>query len=362
MYNHSSTDVWYLLDDFLVKIPAGQRILCDGWNQVRSSVENMDQEEFYGCHSPVARCGFKFLKGDKLYIHNNLLIFSPESARASSYYGHCERTLEEHIALINTMKLERATIIAEDLSFLPRCPTLKYLSVYHARGMDQELDFSPLYEMPEIRSLSLAAPNMGLEKGPAIRLDFTRIRGLKQVAVHTNDRFNYSDVPGLERLFFSNDRRRRDLNGIAAGQSLKELIMIQCSIKSLDGIGAYPLQSVSLSYLRSLEDISALSECAGTLRCLSIDACGKIRDFSCLSSLNNLEFLHLTGSNTLPDLDFLNLMPNLKVFTFSMTVESGDLSPCLRLAYASCLRGKRHYNLKDSDLPKILDVSGFQLK
>ena len=34
-----------------------------------------------------------------------------------------------------------------------------------------------------------------------------------------------------------------------------------------------------------------------------------------------------------------------------MNVMDGDLSLCMNVPYASC-RNKKHYNLKDSDLPK----------
>ena len=75
----------------------------------------------------------------------------------------------------------------------------------------------------------------------------------------------------------------------------------------------------------------------------------------------NLEYLILDGSQTLPDLRFLKKMPKLKFFTFSMTVEDGDLTPCLDIPYARCDKGKKHYNLKDKDLPKEHDGSGFHL-
>ena len=123
LFNQSMLDVWFDLDGFVVKIPAGTRLRPEGWAHVRNLVSGMETEEFYGCTAPVNRCGFKFLSGHKLYIYNDLVVFSPDSARAQGgYIGPPGRTLEEHIALINTMKLDKVTIIAGDLSFLPRCP------------------------------------------------------------------------------------------------------------------------------------------------------------------------------------------------------------------------------------------------
>ena len=362
LLNNSGMDVFFEIDGFEIRIPAGNRIRCAGWEQVRQSVANMEQEEFYGYAAPVDRCGFKFVTGHKLYIYNDLVVFSPDSARASGgYYGPPERTLEEHIALINAMKLEKTTIIAKDISFLPRCPSLKELSIQHAHGQEAPLDFSPLYEMPEVRSLSIAAPNMGLTKGPAIYIDFTKVRGLRRLALCTNEPFNYPLVPTLETLWLCNDKRHSNMSGISCSQKLKSLQLLQCGTKSLNGIRKYPLQRLDMSYLRGMADISALSDCAQTLRSLSIEACGKIKDFSCLYDLVNLEHLMLRGSNTLPSLDFLRRMPKLKTFVFSMSVEDGDLKPCLEIPYASCDKIKRHYNLKEKDLPKNLSGTPFEI-
>lgn len=362
LFNQSDMDVWIDFEGFVVKVPAGTRVRPDGWTYVRNQVSGMDTEEFYGCQSPVNRSGFKFVGGGKLYIYDNLLVYSPDSARATvGYYGPPGRTLEEHIALINTMKLEKATIIAEDLGFLPRCPSLKKLSILHANGIDHELDFSPLYELPQVESIDIAAPNMGLSKGPAIRIDFTKLPGLRSVSVCSNDVYNYHLIPTLEKLWHSNDKRHRDLTNISCSPHLKQLELLSCATKTLDGIGQFPLQAVSLSYLRGLEDISALSGCAGTLRSLNIDHCGKVKDLSCLHNLHELECLHLDGGQTIQDLSFLRNMPKLRIFTFSMTVEDGDLKPCLDVPYVYCSKIKRHYNLKGKDLPCDESVCGFEL-
>ena len=45
-------------------------------------------------------------------------------------------------------------------------------------------------------------------------------------------------------------------------------------------------------------------------------------------------------------------MKKLKTFILDMNVLDGDLTPCLDIPYVTCIRDRRHYNLKDSDLPK----------
>ncbi|MBQ1272180.1 MAG: hypothetical protein IIY12_01630, partial [Clostridia bacterium] len=90
---------------------------------------------------------------------------------------------------------------------------------------------------------------------------------------------------------------------------------------------------------------------AKSLRALTICKCSKIKDFSFLSQLTNLEYLQLEGSNILPDLKFLDQLPNLKTLRIEMQVSDGDLTPCLRLSNVWFKKIYKHYNLKKKDLP-----------
>ena len=56
--------------------------------------------------------------------------------------------------------------------------------------------------------------------------------------------------------------------------------------------------------------------------------------------------------NVLPSLDFLKSMKRLSLFVFDMNVLDGDLSPCLEISHAESRRNRKHYNLKNQDLPK----------
>ena len=77
-----------------------------------------------------------------------------------------------------------------------------------------------------------------------------------------------------------------------------------------------------------------------------------------LGKLENLELLQLSGSNELPSLDFLKTMKNLKTFVFSVNVADGDLTLCRNLSYVYSERNRKHYNLKDSDMPRGVYVRG----
>ena len=64
------------------------------------------------------------------------------------------------------------------------------------------------------------------------------------------------------------------------------------------------------------------------------------------------QHLELMGRNKLPDLKFLEHMPNLRSFVFDMDVVDGDLSPCMQVPYVFSNKNRRHYNIKNKDLPK----------
>ena len=132
------------------------------------------------------------------------------------------------------------------------------------------------------------------------------------------------------------------------------------SITSLKGIQNCPkLQWVDMEYMRTLSDVSDLVSLAPTLRLLSIENCPKITDFSVISELKKLEYLELHGKNELPNLDFIKELPNLKLVNLSMNVLDGDISCLQNIQYADVVC-KRHYNLKNKDLPKDRTGLGFE--
>ena len=359
IFNRSDMDLWVETDGYTLKIPAGKRTTLTGWDTLTRDMETL-RDEFYGVQGGVYRGGFQFVGSGEMYIYDSLVVFSPDGSRCGGYYQH-HRTLEECIALINRFKLEKIHVIGFDLSFLLRCPSIRNVTVHYSHDAVDGIDFSPLYAMDEIESLTCCAPPSEIPKASVKTIDFTKIHGLKNLSLCQSHRDNFHLAPALETLFLSGSKQFPTLQGISCSPNFKKIDLLQCGIRSLDGIEKYPMQQVNLSYLRALEDISALSHCAETLRALSIEACGKIRDFSCLYDLHNLEHLNLMGSNHLPDLEFLRNMPKLKTFVFSMEIDGGDLSPCLDIPYVSCCKMKRHYNLKEKDLPKTRNTEPFRL-
>lgn len=309
------------------------------------------------------RNGFMFAPLGKGNVYDAIVIKNP--ARCQSWcprYGFSGLSLEEHIDLINQYQLEKAIIIAEDISFITKCPSLKHLNIIPADTAPDHFDYSPLYDMPCIRDLSCQTAYGGPQEHLHTTVDYSRIKGLTEVGVYGKGHLNYNIVDTLEELHISGVKTHQDLTSVSSSRMLKRIHFIQCGLKSLAGIERFDeIQDLSFCYMRSLQDISHLSHAAGSLRVLSIENCPKITDFSVLYDLVNLEHLDLCGKNELPSLNFLNRMPKLKTFSFSMNVLDGDLSPCLKIPYALSLQNRKHYNLKDKDLPKKSSAEPFEL-
>lgn len=96
----------------------------------------------------------------------------------------------------------------------------------------------------------------------------------------------------------------------------------------------------------STDELSQLT----SLELLYLDGIKKC-DFAFISKLKSLKSLEMNNCGNIPNIMFLNDLPNLTRFVFINTsVLDGNLTPCLRLEHAATL-DKRHYNIKNNQLP-----------
>ncbi len=286
-------------------------------------------------------------------VYDALILRSPENAQCSCplISEFSEKTLEEHIAFINENKLEKAFVIAENLDFIVQCPTLKHVSVVPSDNVGNGFDYSLLYKLPELLSVSCPT-EYGKRFQYTTTVDYSKFPKIESIFVTKKGCLNYNKIDTLKNLGLSH-YGGTDLTDAFCSKVLDTMTIIQSKVQSLNGIqNSENMQCLYLYYNRSLQDISQLRHVKKTLRALRIENCPKIEDFSVLGELEQLELLEICGSNTLPNLDFLKTMKNLKTFVFDVNVEDGDLTPCLGLSYATCIRSRRHYNVKDADLPR----------
>ena len=286
-------------------------------------------------------------------VYDAIVIKYPQNVQCSVYTAltGSNRSLEEQIDFINENKIEKALIIAENIDFISKCPTLKHIQIIPADTAGNDFDYSPLYKLSNIKSLDCHTEYGPLEN-LSTAIDYSGFSNLESVSLSCFGHKNFNTLKTLKSIGVSG-YKEHDLTDLFSSSILDTLMMIQCSNKSLKGIEkSKKVQCLYLYYNRSLRDITALREVRKTLKALRIECCPRIEDFSVLGGLENLELLELTGGNSLPDLSFLKKMKNLKTFIFNMNVLDGDLSPCLNLSYVYSEKNRKHYNLKDSQLPK----------
>ena len=320
--------------------------------------------EVFDFNHCIYRDGFVFTSIDSpANVLDAIVIRNPENCDCwSPKKSFSTKTLKEHIDFINETKVEKAFITADNLSFLELCPSLKYLKIVPSESAPDDFSYATLYKMPEIKYLSCETTYKGIASKLSTSIDYSQIMGLKKVDAVGVGHLNYEKNEKLEVLSISDEKIHEDFKWLSNCKNLKKVDFVKTKLKSLDGISSLSkLQYLSLSYCHSLVEISELSKISNSLRALCIEACPKIKDFSFLSSLKNLEHLELIGGNSLPDLSFLSNMNNLKTFTFSMNVLSNDLNPCLNVPYVYLIKGKKEYNLKDKDLQKQRPTKPFAL-
>ena len=319
--------------------------------------------EKYDLNHCISRDGFIFTPvTEPANVFDGIVIRNPTYCDCwSPKKSFSSHSLEEHINLINTLKLEKATIIAEDISFVTQCPSLKYLKIFPADTAKENFDYSPLYQMPEIKFLLCKTQYGGCSEPHSTTIDYSQINGLIEINVDGKGNLNYEKTKDLQRINISHDEHK-DFEWINSNSNFKKIFLVETKSKTLNGIKkANKLQQLSIDYGKLLSDISDLKYLSKSLRSLSIVNCPKIENFSCLESLVNLEHLELFGSNNLPNLKFLNSMKHLKTFCFSMNVVDCDLSPCLQIPYVDLSKGKKAYNFKNTQLPKQLPLEPFKI-
>ncbi len=270
------------------------------------------------------------------------------------------RTIQEYQKYISENGIEMAEIIMPNLELLRICPTLKHLKISPSFDSLAEFDFSPLYDASEI--LSLNCQNQYGDRGQYIStIHYDKINGLVDLFISVNKgTLGFNRIETLKSLRVGGFKgEKSDISDLFSSKELDTLQLTDCKIQSLNGIKKAPkMQCVYLKYNRSLKCIDEISSVRETLKALRIENCPKIESFSVLGELNNLELLELSGSNEIPSLSFLKKMKSLKTFIFNMNVKDGDLTPCLDLSYVYSEKNRKHYNLKDVDLPKGKYIRG----
>lgn len=292
-------------------------------------------------------------------VFDTILIRYPENCDCCyPKLGFSEKSIDEHIGIINKHKLKKAIIIADNIDFITKCPTLEHILIIPSKTAKNNFDYSPLYKMQDVIFLSCTT-EYGENEMYSTTIDYSNFNKLKILYIKGKGHLNYNKVKSIEFLSISENNQIINLEFLENQKELKEIQLHQVGLKNLNGFSKlHKLDSVSINYCRKLSDIGELQYASTMLKKLSIYNCPKISDFSILHNLVNLEHLELIGNNKLPHLKFLYDMKKIKTLVFSMHINDCDLTPCMGVPYACSVRNKKEYNLRDKDLPKRMISQG----
>ena len=327
-------------------------------------IENQNPLGFVNRYGFIFQCGRSFPPN----ILDTLLI-RPLMVQGKTPGSMCDlagKTEKNYVDFINDNQLTKVCFATKTFDIARYCPCLQIVNVFPNMNFDENLDLSPLYTLEHLKSLSMyICLTRELERQkyrPLINkplIDYSKFCKLEnlETVLHRYGHVGYNKIQTLKTLSLTR-YEGLDLWQAFCSPLLDSLSLSDTKIKTLDGIEqSSRMQCLHLLYCRSLHDISALQKVKSTLKALSLDYCPKIKDLSVLSELENLEYLRIEGTFTIPDVEFLKGMKNLKTLILTCRVESGDMSPCLGIQTVY-FDNKRHYNLKNEDMqhtePRVL--------
>ncbi|MBQ6569516.1 MAG: hypothetical protein IJL87_04600 [Clostridia bacterium] len=225
------------------------------------------------------------------------------------------------------------------LKFFPNAENLIISS-----GMPDENGFEYLYKLPII-ALKISYEN---DDGDSDwRIDISRFEKLEYLFSRSQKNCaNISKCRSLKTAVIFN-WYDGDLSELA-GASIDSLSITGGKLHSLSGIEKIKgLRALSLSYLPSLTDISALAQ-VDNLEYLELDACNKIIQ---IPHLGKLEALIWEGSNRIESLNPSSL-PCIRRILLDINIKNGNLNWLNELEHACLLTDKRHYSVRDKLLSK----------
>jgi hypothetical protein len=146
------------------------------------------------------------------------------------------------------------------------------------------------------------------------------------------------------------------------GKSFKDLVLPQNldllhitesnieSFKGLEGLAIKQLEAYYCSNLKSLEGLEIVS---GSLERLILENCKNIVNFDPLGHCTLMKKIILTKCGNIPNLKWLALIKDLKMFTFLGTnILDGDLSYCFGIDYVY-FNNAKHYNHRVNEFSQV---------
>lgn len=299
------------------------------------------------------------------------------------------RTVYDDLEILSMMpQLHSLQIAMADVSGLPDMKSLKHLE--NVELSDCSLDSLDWLEGSAIEQFICDScdnldysPLSACEKLATVRIDFNRCRSADLSAFAP---------PALKELMLQSGMENGfpvlDLNPLSACASLESLELNNLRIRNIQFAESLKnLLSLQIKNLDGLSDLSPLNGLAG-LKELYIEDCSGIRDYSPIAGCTGLEDLnlHTSGGNNpirnadwianipnirniglyncrLPDVNFLDSIPEYRDISFSFSGSLGDASALSRHKNYSSLHinPDNHDYTPFAELLKSATVSRMQL-
>ena len=231
---------------------------------------------------------------------------------------------------------------SKDISFIKEHPSICKLKVLVPVN-----DISPIYTLRNVKELII-----GYEQGA---VDFHGFPELKKFTGDWNNKHILCKDSKLEEINFSGFKpKEKNLKELLTQVNLRSLTLIQTNIVSLVDISNLKeLEKVSISYAPKLINVSELTK-LNDLHYLEFDNCKNVNFYEIAKKLINLRHLMYHSSKSLPDIGFIDFIPNLEEFRFVDTnILDGNLEPCLKLKKVG-FNNKRHYTHKAEEIRKAI--------
>ena len=153
-----------------------------------------------------------------------------------------ENRLDDYIQYIRDNQIESAEIVLPNLKILQYCPSLRYIKIHPSSNSPAKYDFSPLYQMNEIKHLhTITRYYTDNTEKPILhtaQIDYSMIKGLVSLSLEANrGALNFNFIPTLKSLVVGGFQGKfADLTDLFCSEVLDTLSLSQCKVKSLNGI------------------------------------------------------------------------------------------------------------------------------
>jgi len=253
-----------------------------------------------------------------------------------------EKDTDKYVSYINNEKIDKVIVDLwapsdiESLSFLKDISHIKYLKIL-SNGV---IDNSPIYELNNLKFLSIARPS---------ELFIDRVKGLEFFSTSELDKImNIEQATTLKTLYLLDSlsiSAYENLNFISDLNNLDTLFLSDINITSLEGIqNLKKLKVLILRNMKKLENIDHLINLSSSLKNLRIDSCNKIEDFDSIKELSELVFLRLDRVKLVPDIKFVSNLKNLNTFVSdSANFIDGNMTPLININHAFVYPIRKHY-------------------